>query len=238
MLITHTRQFRLGVADGFVTANYSIDRYFSFRLKLCNSSTRVAKFACETFCFQLSLGVLARGAIAFTRQAIRLLRQAFERGFELPRDLAHSFRDGRLREQFRASAFDLNLGSIRFRELFGVRIFSRAQQQRALVCFLAQLRVFLLQAATFGFNQHQPRGQRLDFRSDFALALLDLAQLLLLIDALTRLPIASQHRFRRGGAGGCEFIFEVARFLRGCARSFFSLTQIVSDAEFEFGDLG
>ena len=64
----------------------------------------------------------------------------------------------------------------------------------------------------------------------------DLAQLLLLVDALTRLSIASQHRFGRRRARGRQFIFEIARFLSCGTCSFFSLTQIVSDSEFQFGD--
>ena len=111
-------------------------------------------------------------------------------------------------------------------------------RQRTLVELFSQLRIFLLQPPAFGFDQYQPRRQSLDLGGDFAFALLDLTQLLLLIDALTRLSIASQHRFgSRRGARGRQLIFETASFLSCRTCSFFSFTQIVRNSELQFGDL-
>ena len=123
------------------------------------------------------------------------------------------------------------------RQAFRIRLFSSTQQQRTLIELFSQPRIFLLQAPALGFDQNQPRRQSLDLSRDFAFALFDLAQLLLLIDALTRLSISSQHRFRRRGTRGRQFIFEVASFLSCRTCSFFSLTQIVRDSELQFADL-
>src|SRR6185503_19575112 len=90
MLIAHTRQLRFRVANRFVTTNDSIDRHFTFCLQLRNTRPRIAELACILLSFNLSLRVLARGTIALARKAFGLLRQTFERCFELPCDLAHS----------------------------------------------------------------------------------------------------------------------------------------------------
>src|SRR5215204_1389440 len=102
MLITHARQLSFGVADRFVTSDDSIDSYFTFRLQLSDTGTCVSQLACILFSFELSFGVLARGAIAFAREALGLLRQAFERRFKLAGNLANSLGDGRLRKQIGA----------------------------------------------------------------------------------------------------------------------------------------
>src|ERR1044071_5167709 len=73
MLVTHTCQLRFGVADCFVTADHGVNRCFALRLKTCNSCTCIAQFTRKALGFQFSLGVLARGAIAFTRKAFSLL---------------------------------------------------------------------------------------------------------------------------------------------------------------------
>src|SRR6185369_1803195 len=73
---------------------------------------------------------------------------------------------------------------------------------------------------------------------DLAFAFFDLTQLFLLIDALTRLTISSQHRFRSRAASSREFVFKTASFLRRRTCRFFALTEVVSDPEFEFSDFG
>ena len=93
MLVAYARQLCFGVADGFVTANNRVDGHLTFCLQLRDPCPRVAEFAHISFRFDLSLGVLARRAITFAREAFGLLRQAFERGFELPCDFANSFGD-------------------------------------------------------------------------------------------------------------------------------------------------
>jgi hypothetical protein len=102
MLITHARQLGFSIAHGFVTSDDGIDSYFTFGLQLPDTDTCVSQLACILFSFELSFGVLARGAIAFAREALGLLRQAFERRFKLPGNLANSLSDGRLREQIGA----------------------------------------------------------------------------------------------------------------------------------------
>src|ERR1043166_8279224 len=79
MFIADARQLRFGVAHRFMTADDSVNSRFAFRLKLYDAGTRIAKLKREAFRFELSFGVLARGAVAFTREAFGLLRQTFER---------------------------------------------------------------------------------------------------------------------------------------------------------------
>ena len=93
-------------------------------------------------CFELSFGVLCGGAIAFAGQTFRLLRKSFERVFELPRDLAHTFGDCGLRKQLGACVFDLRFGRRRACEFLCVRLFGCAQLGGATIRFLTQPRIF------------------------------------------------------------------------------------------------
>src|SRR5215213_3570386 len=102
MLITHARQLSFGVTHGFVTSDDSIDGYFTFCWQLPDTDTCVSQLACILFSFELSFGVLARRSIPFAREALGLLRQAFERRFKLPGNLANSLGNGRLRKQIGA----------------------------------------------------------------------------------------------------------------------------------------
>jgi len=74
MLITHARQLCFVVADCFVTTNNGIDSRFAFSLQLRDTRTRVAQLARISFSFQLSVSMLARGAVALAREALGLLR--------------------------------------------------------------------------------------------------------------------------------------------------------------------
>ena len=67
-------------------------------------------------------------------------------------------------------------------------------------------------------------------------ALFNLIQLFLLIDAFTSLSISSQHCFSSRGAGSGQFVFEITRFLSCSTCSFFSIAEIVSNGEFQFGN--
>jgi hypothetical protein len=73
MLITHARQLCLGVADRFMTADDGIDSHFPFGLQFRNTRTRITQLACILFGFELSLGMLAGGAIALARKTLGLL---------------------------------------------------------------------------------------------------------------------------------------------------------------------
>ena len=89
---------------------------------------------------------------------------------------------------------------------------------------------------TFGLDQYESRRQSLDFGSDLILALLDLAELLFLIDALTRLSISSQHRLGGRGTRRRQLIFETSRFVCCGAGGFFAVVQIVGDSELDLGN--
>jgi len=80
-----------------VSADDSIDRRFTLGLQPGNAATRILEVARNLFRFEFSFGVLAGGAIAFTRQTFRLLSEAFECAFELASNLANTFGDCRLR---------------------------------------------------------------------------------------------------------------------------------------------
>ena len=84
----------------------------------------------------------------------------------------------------------LSAGCIRAGKLLSVRLFSSAQQKRTLIKLRSQPCVFFLQTMALALNQHQACGQRLNFCCYFALALFDLTQLFMLIDAFTSLPVA------------------------------------------------
>ena len=146
--------------------------------------------------------MLARGTIAFAREALGLLRESLQRGFELACDLAQPLGDRRLRKQFAACCFDLDFRGGRRRESFGVRLFRRPQQQRAAIRLFAQSRVFRLQAKTLGLDQNKARGERFDLRAHFAFPFLNLRELILLVDTLACLAIALQHGFGGGCANG------------------------------------
>src|SRR5262249_18036837 len=74
MLVAYARQLRLGVADCFVSANHGVNRCFAFGLKICDSRASVAQFTRQALGFEFSFRVLARGTIAFAREAFSLLR--------------------------------------------------------------------------------------------------------------------------------------------------------------------
>jgi hypothetical protein len=71
-----------------MTANDSVYSRFPFALELCDTRTRLAEFTTEPLTFELSFRMLARCPIAFARKTFSLLRQTFQRRFELPGDLS------------------------------------------------------------------------------------------------------------------------------------------------------
>src|SRR5689334_12948175 len=102
MLVAHSRQFGFRVTDGFMSTNNSIDCRFAFGLQLRDSCSRISQFESKLLGFEFSFCMLACCPIAFAREALSLLRQAFKRGFELSRNLTHSFSNSSLRKQFSA----------------------------------------------------------------------------------------------------------------------------------------
>jgi hypothetical protein len=57
-----------------VSTNNSIDGRFTFGLKFRDTRTRIAELTSESFRFELSFGVLARGPVSLARQTLGLLR--------------------------------------------------------------------------------------------------------------------------------------------------------------------
>ena len=109
MLVTHSRQLCFGVAYRLMAADNSINSGLTLSLKCGDARARIPKLTSKSVGFDLSLGVLAGGSIAFARETLRLLRQALERDLELARNLSESLGDGGLGKEFGASAFDLDL---------------------------------------------------------------------------------------------------------------------------------
>src|SRR6185295_9060743 len=137
------------------------------------------------------------------------------------------------REQLSARAFNFNFSGVSSCELLGVRLFRSAQQKRTLIKLCSEPCVFLLQTMALAFNQHQACSQRLNFCRYLALALFDLIQLFMLIDALTSLPVAQQHSFSRRSASTRQFVFQMARFLGCSTRRVLSFAEIVGNALLE-----
>src|SRR5262249_2588572 len=71
--VTHARQLRFRVADGFMSTNHCINGRFAFSLQLRNACPGISQFECKSFSFEFSFGVLARSSIAFTRETLGLL---------------------------------------------------------------------------------------------------------------------------------------------------------------------
>ena len=154
--------------------------------------------------------MLAGSAFAFARQTFSLLRQTLQRAFELSRNLAHSFGDGGLREQISARAFNFNFSSVGAGKFPGVRLFSSPQQQaRSDQTSLAAVR--LLPASDWHSASISTR-RAVSASISAATSPLRFSivtQLFLLIDALTCLPIASQHCFSRRRASSRQIVFEI-----------------------------
>jgi hypothetical protein len=120
-------QLRVCVADGFMSTNHGLDGSFTFDLEPRHAGPRVAEFAYERFCFELSFRVLTGSTITFASQAFSLLSETLKRAFELARNFANTLSDCSLRKQFGTRVLDFRFGCGRAGEFRGVRLFSTSQ---------------------------------------------------------------------------------------------------------------
>src|SRR5689334_18525011 len=107
ILIAHASQLCFSIADCFMSAHNRVDSDLAFGLKCSDLRSRFAKLTSKPLGFDFSFSVLTCGSITFAREAFRLLRQTFQRRFELTCNLSESLSDGCLRQKFRSGTFDL-----------------------------------------------------------------------------------------------------------------------------------